>query len=157
VALDLEHELKAVLEALSAEQVPHALCGGLALAVHGFPRATRDIDLLVPPASVPPALDALARAGFQLRAGPLPLGAGSANPQRLFRATKVAGGSHLSVDLLEVSPAYEGAWNGRQAVAWKGQLLTVVSRTGLIEMKRLSARLKDRSDLETLEGSDGEH
>jgi hypothetical protein len=154
VALDLEHELKLVLEALAGEHVPHALCGGLALAVHGHPRATRDIDLLVPAGSVPLALDALARAGFSLRAGPIPLGARSANPQRLFRATKVVGASHLAVDLLEVSPSYAGAWDGRQAVQWKGQPLSVVSRAGLIEMKRLSTRLKDQSDLERLEGGE---
>ena len=46
--LDLYDELKAVLSALEKAEVPYALCGGLALAVYGHPRATVDIDLLVP-------------------------------------------------------------------------------------------------------------
>jgi hypothetical protein len=154
VSLDLEQELAVAIEALSVRGVPYALCGGLALAVHGHPRATRDIDLLVPPASVAAALEALAGAGFPLRAGPIPLGAGGAYPQRLFRATKVSGTAHLTVDLLEVSESYASAWDGRQALVWKGRPLTVVSRAGLIEMKRLSSRLKDRGDLEALEGDD---
>jgi hypothetical protein len=29
------------------EKVDYALYGGLALAVHGYPRATRDLDLLI--------------------------------------------------------------------------------------------------------------
>jgi hypothetical protein len=33
-ALDLEEELRAAVAALSSNQVPYALCGGLALAVH---------------------------------------------------------------------------------------------------------------------------
>lgn len=34
-------------EALLAAKAPHALIGGFALAVHGYPRATNDIDFLV--------------------------------------------------------------------------------------------------------------
>lgn len=45
--VDLVAELKAVAGALEAADVTWALCGGLAVAVHGAPRATADIDLLV--------------------------------------------------------------------------------------------------------------
>ena len=34
------------VRALERAKVPYALCGGLAVALHGFPRATKDIDLL---------------------------------------------------------------------------------------------------------------
>jgi hypothetical protein len=47
MSLDLIAELEALVSALDAEKVEYALCGGLALAVHGYPRATKDIDLLV--------------------------------------------------------------------------------------------------------------
>ena len=43
--LDLLEELKNVLARLEQDGVPYALCGGLAMAVHGYPRATVDIDL----------------------------------------------------------------------------------------------------------------
>ena len=39
-------ELRALTARLHAEEIPYALCGALALAVHGYPRATLDIDLL---------------------------------------------------------------------------------------------------------------
>ncbi len=46
---DLQAELDAVTAALDASQIEYAICGALALAVHGHPRATKDIDVLVAP------------------------------------------------------------------------------------------------------------
>lgn len=156
-ALDIEVELERVVDALAQHGVPYALCGGLALAVHGHPRATKDIDLLIQEVDVEPGLRALSAAGYRLRAGPIPLGGGTPHPQRLFRATKVAGGAHLTVDLLVVSPSYEEAWASRTSVSWKGRPLWIVTRTGLVPMKSISKRLKDLADIETLQqGSHGD-
>ncbi len=150
---DLEVELLSIVDSLNAEKVPYALCGGLALAVHGHPRATKDIDLLVEPSEIERAFSAVDKAGFTLRAGPIPLGMTTASPQRLFRATKVSGTEHLTLDLLEVSASYRDAWASRVLAPWKGRELTVVSKDGLIAMKQLSTRGKDRVDIETLQGA----
>ena len=154
MAIDLEAELERIVDALSEAKVPYALCGGLALAVHGLPRATKDIDLLVPAERVEAVADALARAGFTLRAGPIPLGVGTANPQTLHRASRIIDGDPCTVDLLLVSPGYSEAWTTRTEVPWKGRRLPVVSREGLISMKRLSTRLKDRADVASLVGEE---
>jgi hypothetical protein len=153
--VDLAQQLADAVDALSAAGIPYALCGGLALAVHGIARATEDIDLLVPGESVEAALEALARAGFTLRAGPLPLAVASGSPQRLYRATRPLGREHVTVDLLVTSPGYATAWQGRVCVTWNGRPLHVVSREGLASMKRLSRRMKDLADLERLEGTNG--
>ena len=47
--MDFFQELKDLAIALDASVVDYALCGGVALAIHGVPRATQDIDLLVRP------------------------------------------------------------------------------------------------------------
>ena len=47
MAFDLFRELTSLLSALDEEGIDYALCGGLAMAVHGYPRATVDIDLLI--------------------------------------------------------------------------------------------------------------
>jgi hypothetical protein len=154
---DLEVELAAVMAVLWGQQIPHALCGGLALAIHGHPRATRDIDFLVPGEAVENALSALKLAGFTLRAGPIPLGTNTDKPRRLFRATKVFSTEHLTVDLLEAAPTYSNAWSTRQEFVWNGKPLSIVSRQGLIEMKKLSTRPKDLVDVEILEGRDDEN
>ena len=47
---DLVAELQSIARAFDRDGVEFALCGGLAVAVHGHVRATKDIDLLVPTA-----------------------------------------------------------------------------------------------------------
>jgi 7,8-dihydro-6-hydroxymethylpterin-pyrophosphokinase len=46
--LDLVEEFRAVVAALEAAEVQFAVCGGLAVAIHAQPRATMDVDLLLP-------------------------------------------------------------------------------------------------------------
>jgi hypothetical protein len=43
--MNIKTELLSILEALDAADTSYALCGGLALAVHGHPRFTKDIEL----------------------------------------------------------------------------------------------------------------
>ena len=44
---DLYEEFKSIVSALEERGIDYAVCGGLAMAVHGLPRATVDIDLLI--------------------------------------------------------------------------------------------------------------
>ena len=46
IVFSIHAELQALTARLHAENIPYALCGALALAVHGYLRATLDIDLL---------------------------------------------------------------------------------------------------------------
>ncbi len=45
--LDLYEELRILLGKLQESRIEYALCGGLALALYGIPRATVDIDIMV--------------------------------------------------------------------------------------------------------------
>lgn len=47
--MDLYAELRALVDALQVAEIDYALCGAVALAIHGLPRATRDIDLMTRP------------------------------------------------------------------------------------------------------------
>ena len=53
--MNLFDELMAVTQALDRQSVDYALVGGLAVAVWGAARATKDIDLLVRPEFVSPS------------------------------------------------------------------------------------------------------
>jgi hypothetical protein len=48
----LHNALRRLVERLDAEEIPYALLGGFALAEHGHPRLTEDIDLLLTPAGL---------------------------------------------------------------------------------------------------------
>ena len=70
---DVITTLDAVVDALNTANVAYALCGGLAVNLHGHVRATRDIDLLLPRAQLDAARAALSPLGFGIDAGPIPL------------------------------------------------------------------------------------
>jgi hypothetical protein len=48
----LHSTLRQLAQRLNAEGIPYALLGGLALAEHGYPRLTEDIDLLLTPSGL---------------------------------------------------------------------------------------------------------
>ncbi|MCP4592384.1 MAG: hypothetical protein GY842_16750 [bacterium] len=49
VASKVLEDARRVSKALTELGVPHALVGGLAVGLHGYPRATKDVDFLVGP------------------------------------------------------------------------------------------------------------
>lgn len=146
--LDLLDELKNVLAVLDAAGVPHALCGGLAMAVHGFPRATVDIDLLVLATDLPRVEAAVAPLGFTIHAIPMTFHGGDVEIRRLSKVHET--GQLLSLDVLLVTPAIESVWSSRQVMEWDFGKLTVVSREGLIALKSLRGSGRDQDDIEQL-------
>ena len=64
--LDLISEVRGILDRLDLEQVPYALCGGLAMAIHGYPRATVAIDVLAPAEQLPRLLEAVRPVGYDI-------------------------------------------------------------------------------------------
>lgn len=153
---DLVAELEAIAAALSDRGIDYAVCGGLAVAMHGHVRATRDIDLLVPSASADATLDALASIGFDLRALPMTFGAGTNAERRVQRVSKAGANELITVDLILVEPSFPAVWSDRMTFARGAVRLPVVSRSGLIAMKRLAGRPQDIADIAALEGMDEE-
>jgi hypothetical protein len=148
--LDLEQELASILAALHETGIDYALCGGLAMAVHGAPRATIDIDLLVRDEDLDRIREIAGRLGFTFRALPMKFSGGSV---RIERVTKVepSDGETLMLDLLVVTPDLERVWAEREQRGWRGGQLTVVSRQGLIQLKTYRSSAQDRADIERLE------
>jgi hypothetical protein len=144
----LYEELKALVAALNEEQVPYALCGGLAMAVHGYPRATVDIDFLAPPGSAERILEIGVRLGFTLPTANLQFKEGV----QLRRISKLRGPEEevLVLDVLLATPPLETAWEGRQQIPWEGGIVWVLSRDGMIQMKSLRGSEQDRADIAAL-------
>lgn len=148
--VNLYDELVALARALDAAGVEFALCGGLALAVHGHPRATKDIDLVVRREDVA-LVKAVARAcGFVLESLPMRF---ESSGVELERVSKVVGADVLMLDLLIANDVLRPAWESRVRVAWGGGELPVVSRQGLIAMKVAAGRPQDLADLARLQES----
>lgn len=51
-------------EVLSAAEIPHAVCGGVAVCLHGYQRNTTDLDLIIRPSDSLMTSDSLKTAGL---------------------------------------------------------------------------------------------
>ncbi len=151
--MNLFEEFRAVVGALAAARVPYAVCGGIAMSIHAHPRATIDIDLLAPPDAVSKIADALVILGFLRREqAPTRLARGEVMMHRLTKLVP-EDPEVLVLDMIEVLPgATAHAWQTRTSVEWEGHPVTVVSRDGLIELKRLRGSPQDIADIALLEG-----
>ena len=150
--LNLFEEFRTVVGALGTARVPYAVCGGIAMSIHAHPRATIDIDLLAPAGEITRMLDVLLPHGFVRREPrPVRLAAGEVVMHRL---TKIVPGDPdvFVLDVIEVRPgATERAWATRTSAAWEGRPVPVVSRAGLIGLKRLRGSAQDIADIALLE------
>jgi hypothetical protein len=147
--IDLIGELASLLERLDSEGIPHALCGGLAMAVHSYPRATLDIDLLILPSNLQRVEEIGQELGFDHRAGPMTFQEGKIEIRRMTKIDS-ATGEFLSTDLLLVSEEIRGVWESRLRVPWNRGEISVVAPEGLIELKSLRLSAQDRADIENL-------
>jgi len=132
-----------VVRALDADEIEYALVGGLAVAVWGAPRATKDIDLLVLPEDIERAKGSLHRAGYLLEALPMTFQDG----MTIHRLSKVANDALMTVDLLLVDANLERVWNSRAPHPIEGAEIKVVSREELIAMKLAAGRPQDEADV----------
>jgi hypothetical protein len=152
--LDLFEEFRALVAGLEASGVEFAVCGGLAVAVHAHPRATLDVDLLVPRDQLGRAREVAHERGYRIDAGLLVVRKDVIEMHRLSKPDPETG-DLLSLALLLVTPALASVWEARERVTWAAGILPVVSRAGLISMKRLRASGQDLDDIRALEESDG--
>ncbi len=148
--MDLYEEFEAIIEALENGSVSYALCGGLAVAFHGYPRFTKDIDLLVREEDISAVKRTVAPLGYIVDAGPIPFDVGSPRERVVHRVSKIEEGAVLTLDLLVLSPALEDVWDEVEVFEWEGRRVRIVSAAGLARMKRLAGRRQDLLDLEKL-------
>jgi hypothetical protein len=134
---DIAEELDSIRNVLSERAIEFALCGGMATAIYGFVRATVDLDLLVKREDVEAINDAAASIAYIVDKG---------------RALKVdaADGDSLVLGLTVVTAETSEVWCERQTLVWRDKPLPVVSRGGLITLKRLRGSLQDLADIDRL-------
>lgn len=146
-------EFKAITAALNEAGIDYAVCGGWAMAIHGLPRATMDIDLLILSDDLDRAWTLAQTLGYDVEG--LPLHLGEVEIRRISKLDKDSKALY-TLDFLLVTEQLEPIWNGREQRKWPEGRTSVVSREGLIELKRTSGRLQDLADIEALQESDDE-
>jgi hypothetical protein len=147
---DLERELDAVRTNLSANGISYALCGGLAVGVYGFVRATIDIDLLIQAEDEERVYAAVTDLGYAIKARPMNFDGGATRIRRISKVD-ATDGEVLMLDLLLVTPQFQHVWDTRRQLQWNGRELWVVSPQGLIALKRSRSSPIDLADIEKLQ------
>jgi len=144
----LNEDYKDMLHALADEKVEYLLVGAYALAVHGYPRATMDIDIWIMPS--PENADAVTRA---LRRFGAPL-------QNLNREDLETDGTVFQIgvaprriDIITAASGlrFEEAFARSMVMDIEGIEVHVLSLDDLIRNKRATGRTKDLADAEALE------
>ena len=143
-------DFKDMLSALSDAEIDFLVVGAYAMAVHGHPRATGDLDIWVRPSSdnAPRVYLALAEFGAPLDdlsvedlTTPGVVFQIGVEPSRIDILTSISG------------VEFNSAWRRRQSIELEGISLNVIGRTDLIVNKRASGRTKDLADAETLDST----
>ena len=149
--MNLYTEFADLVAAFQAAELQHAVCGGVAVAIHGFPRFTKDIDVLIQSEDVSRAVDCATACGFSVPAHPVTFAVNTPLEIRLHRVSKVVGSDYLPLDLMLVTPILQDVWATRTLLEWNGGTVMTVSFGGLNKMKLLSGRDKDLIDIQQLE------
>ncbi len=140
-----------VLKALHEAEVEYLIVGAHAMALHGVPRATGDLDLLVRPS----ALNA-ERVLAALRAFGAPLEAHGIAREDFTRPGTVyqIGLPPRRIDLLTAISGvdFEEAWASREEIKIESKKVHFLSRDSLLKNKRATGRDKDLVDLRLLGG-----
>ncbi len=147
----LNPDFRDMLSALNAEHVEFLLVGAYALAAHGLPRATGDMDIWI-------------RCSDE-------------NAQRVWRALQCFGAPLTDVTLddlktpntvfqIGVAPRridilmsidgveFDEAWPQRMTVEVEGQTFAVLSRVHLLQNKKATGRPRDLADVAWLESEE---
>ena len=148
----LDKDFKEFAELLNSIGVDYLLVGGYALAAHGHPRYTGDLDIWVAPTAtnVNRLLRALELFGF---------GSRGLNEADFMRPEAVVqlGFPPARIDLLTAIDGvrFDECYPRRITSRVSGIDLPVIGLSDFRTNKLASSRLKDLADLESLEGSEG--
>jgi len=147
--MNLLSELNIIIKKLNEEKVDYALCGGLAVAIYGFVRATEDIDLLILLKDIVKIKNILLNNGYTIEANSITFQSDKVKIERITKIDQKKGDA-ISVDLLLVTPEIEKVWDSIQTLIWNGMELSIVSKQGLIDLKKLRNSKQDQADIEYL-------
>ncbi len=152
---DIFEEFQKLIARINEQNIEYAVCGGWALAIHGVPRATVDIDLLVLSEDLSKVWKIAEDLGYSVEGLPLSFDEGFLEIRRI---SKIDGESKtlFTIDFLLVTEGLKEVWKTREIVNFEDDKVWTVSREGLIFMKQKSGRHKDLGDIESLEELENE-
>lgn len=149
--MDYHKDFEELCSLLSAKHVDFLIVGGYAVAFHGAPRFTGDLDILVRPSPehVDRVLDALRDFGFpggEVTSDDLLQG------RQILQLGQVPVQVHIMTGISGVT--WETAWNSKSEGTYGRASVFFIGREILVRNKRAAGRMKDLADIEALGADD---
>jgi hypothetical protein len=145
--METQPDFRELLALFNAHHVEYLIVGGYALAFHGAPRFTGDLDIFVHPvaANAQRILTALAAFGFAL------VGLTPSDFERPDQVVQL-GVPPVRIDLITsiTGVAWDEAWAGKVTGSYGDIPVYYIGRTQFVTNKRATGRTKDVADLEML-------
>jgi len=146
------NRLQDVFKSFQQHEVRYLVIGGVASVLHGVPRATFDLDILIDPTddNALRLLSALVDAGFGT--------ATMTNAQEILAHEITVFNDRVRIDVQTRTPgvSFQDAWLRRKTVTYQGQDLFILSKEDLIASKQASGCEVDLEDVHMLEMPDQE-
>ena len=141
------NRLQDVFRSFQQHKVKYVIIGGIASTLHGVPRATFDMDILIEatPNNARCLLDALLDSG---------LGTASLTTAEDLLAHEITvfkDRVRIDVQTSTLGVSFQDAWQRRQIMNYHGQEFFVLSKDDLIASKRAAGREVDLEDVRLLE------
>jgi len=145
--MDLNPDFRDMLQALNDADADFLVVGAYAVAAHGHPRATGDLDIWVRTdannaSKIIAALSAFGAPMDQISEEDF------ASPSIVFQIGVPPGRIDILTDVSGVE--FGAAWESRMLITIDGITFPVLGRADLIANKRASGRPKDLADLDAL-------
>ena len=144
------NQLREIFLSFQKHQVRYVVIGGIAAILHGVPRTTFDLDILIKatPENAQRLLDAMLDANLGTAA--------LTTPEQLLSQEIVIFNDRVRIDVQTSTPGinFDEAWAKRETMEYQGRTFYVVSRGDLIASKRAAGRKVDLEDIRLLEQQD---
>jgi len=141
------NRLQDVFKFFQQHKVRYIVVGGVASVLHGVPRATFDLDILIDPTddNAQRLLSALVDAGFGT--------ATMTNAQEILDHEITIFNDRVRIDVQTRTPgvSFQDAWRRRKTVTYHGQDFFILSKEDLIASKQASGREVDLEDVHMLQ------
>lgn len=143
------NRLQAVFESLHYHEVRYLVMGGIAAILHGVPRATFDLNILIDPTH---------DNGNKLLAALHAAGLGTAEMltvEELLENEITVFNDILRIDVQTFTPGvtFSKAWKNRVQMLYNEQKILVFSKADLIASKRAAGRQIDIQDADALDAT----
>ncbi len=147
---DLMEEAVFLSKLIDEANIKWAFAGGIAVGIHGYVRATEDIDIILERRDLDKLDSLLKDQGYIIPNDSIDFKDGF----KLFRRVKIVDNDYFILDILVAPKEFSNLLDNRIEGLLDGVKIYVITKQDLIRLKKQTGRKIDQADVEELEKND---